>query len=130
MKTKQFIFINTLALASVFTSCKKDNPKPTSNNPTTAATTYTNGVFVINQGQFGSGTGTVCFYNRKDSSVVNDVFSVANSSATLGNIVQSMAVFNGKGYIVVNNAGKIVIVNSSTFVQSAQITNLNQPRYF
>jgi len=126
MKTTQFISINAFALIIAFASCKKDTPVvQASSTPA-----LTNGVFVINQGPFQSGTGTISFYNRSNSQVTTDVFQNANNGYVLGNIAQSMAFYNGKGYIVVNNAEKVVVVNGNTLVELATITNLTQPRYF
>src|SRR5690606_36133260 len=46
-----------------------------------------------------------------------------------GNIVQSMNVLNTSGYIVVNNANKIEVVEAGTFKSVGTITGLNAPRY-
>jgi DNA-binding beta-propeller fold protein YncE len=40
-----------------------------------------------------------------------------------------MAVINGKGYVVVNNSGKIEIVNMNDFKSIGTITGFNSPRY-
>ena len=127
MKTKQLINLSTLALAITFTSCKKNDPAPAP--ATTAAVTYSNGLFITNEGPFGSGTGTVSYYNRINGKVSNDIFQTKNSYP-LGNLVQSMEIFNGKGYIVVNNSGKVETVDSNTFASNGAITGLTQPRYF
>lgn len=126
MKTKKLL-VSTLALAIAFTSCKKDNPETPS--PTPAGVTYDNGVFITNEGPFGSGTGTINFYNRSSASVSDDIFQAKNSYP-LGNIVQSMEIYNGKGYIVVNNAGKVEVVDGSTFASNGVISGLTGPRYF
>jgi YVTN family beta-propeller protein len=126
MKKKQFLF-NALAVAIAITSCKKD--KPETPVPTPAGGAYDNGVFITNEGPYGTGTGTVSFYNRSNSSITNDIFQTKNSYP-LGNIVQSMEIFNGKGYLVVNNAGKVEIVNGSTFESNGVISGLENPRYF
>lgn len=126
MKTKQ-LFVSTLVLAIAFAGCKKDDPEtPT---PTPVGTTYDNGVFIINEGPYGSGTGTVSFYSRSGSTVSTDIFQTKNSYP-LGNVVQSMEIYNGKGYIVVNNASKVEIVDASTFASSGVISGLANPRYF
>jgi YVTN family beta-propeller protein len=126
-KTK--LFLTAISLALAFQSCKKDDPNPTPVEDTPAATTYTNGVFITCEGPFVSGTGTVSFYNRGTNSVSNDIFNKVNS-AVLGNTVQSMELFNSKAYIVVNNANKIEVVNSTTMQSTGKITGLASPRYF
>lgn len=128
MKTTKHFLVLGIALTFFAAGCKKDNPKPIDNTPTPAGG-YSSGIFITNEGPYGSGTGTVSFYNRSTGAVSNDIFQTANS-VPLGNIVQSMSVFNGKGYVVVNNAGKMEVVNVSDFKSTASITGLNQPRYF
>ena len=128
MKTKQInpcIIAATLAFVA-FTGCKKDEP---SNNNTTTPGAYDSGVFITCEGAFTGGTGTVSFYNRTNKAVSNDIFQTANN-IPLGNVVQSMSIFNSKGYIVVNNAGKVEVVNAGDFKSSGTITGFNQPRYF
>lgn len=126
MKTKQLL-VGTLALVIAISACKKNDPKPGETTPT--ATTYDNGVFITNEGPFGSGTGTISYYSRSNSSVTNDLFQTKNGYA-LGNVVQSMEIYNGKGYIVVNNAGKVEIVDASTFASTGVISGLASPRHF
>lgn len=126
-KTKKWLTISLAAFVITISGCKKDTPQPSNNTTTTGA--YDAGIFVTCEGPFGSGTGTVNFYNRSTGAVSNDIFQTANS-IPLGNIVQSMSIYNGKGYIVVNNASKMEVVNASDFKSTASITGLNQPRYF
>jgi YVTN family beta-propeller protein len=127
MKTKQLV-ITALALTVAFTSCNKDNPEP-EQPATPSASAYDNGVFITNEGPFGSGTGTISFYSRSNGALTNDIFEAKNSYP-LGNVVQSMSVHNGKGYIVVNNAGKVEVVDAGTFASGGVISGLNSPRYF
>jgi hypothetical protein len=116
-----------LASATLILGCKKEEPNPVST--TTPKGAYDNGVFITCEGAFGSGTGTVSFFNRSNSTVSNDLHQSVNA-LPLGNIVQSMQVHNSKGYVVVNNANKIEIVNASTFVSGGKISGLSSPRYF
>ncbi len=119
-----------LILSSIFLSCKKEPTSvPQNNLPTTLTGKYEAGVFVINEGAFGSGTGTISFYNRGTSVLSNDIFNTENN-ASLGNIVQSFSIYNKKGYVVVNNANKVEVVNASTFKSVGTITGFVLPRYF
>lgn len=126
MKQTNKLLMMVLTITSIsILGCKKDDTAP---SLTPGA--YDAGVFITNEGQFGSGTGSVSFYNRTTGVVTNTVFEAANDGATLGNIVQSMGIYNSKGYIVVNNANKVVVVNGSDFKFVASITAVTQPRYF
>ena len=129
MKTKRIFNLSVIAFALTFTSCKKDNPAPDPLPVTPGAGSYSSGVFVTNEGPFGSGTGTISFFNRTSGSVSNDIFTAQNGYP-LGNIVQSMEIYNGKAYIVVNNAGKVEVADESTFATAGTITGLTYPRYF
>lgn len=129
MKIKQLFLLSAFAIAITFTSCKKDDPEPAPAGGSTAGTTYDNGVFITNEGPFGSGTGTISFYSRSSGSVSHDIFEGKNGFP-LGNIVQSMEIYNSKAYIVVNNAGKVEVADGSSFATEGTITGFTYPRYF
>lgn len=122
---RELFYLSILAPLLFVIGCKKDDPKTT---PDTVRT-YSSGVFITNEGPFGSGTGTISFYDRSNGSVTNDIFQTKNGYP-LGNVVQSMEIFSGKGYIVVNNAGKIEVVDGASFASNGVITGLTYPRYF
>jgi YVTN family beta-propeller protein len=113
-----------IALAAIvtFTSCKKDNE-----NSLKGA--FSDGIFIVNEGPFLSGTGTITYFNPDSNLVKQDIFEMINGRP-LGNIAQSMTFFNGKGYIVVNNAGKVEVVNQASFKSEGTITNLENPGQF
>ncbi len=100
--------------------------KPTDETPSGS---YTSGVFITSDGAFPSGTGMVSFYNRKDAAQA-DIFGKENNNAALGNTVQSMTLFDGKAYIMVNNANKMVIVDAKTFQNAQSISGINFPHQF
>jgi len=91
---------------------------------------YKNGIFVVNQGAFQTGTGTLTFVENATDSVYSEVFSAANEGAVLGNIAQSMIEHGDNKYIAVNNAAKIEVVEDNTLTSVATITGIGQPRYF
>lgn len=89
----------------------------------------TDGFFVVNEGGFGNGNTSISFYDRETETVSNEVF--ANVNGALGDQAQSMALFNGLGYIVVQNSDKIEIINTDTFESVGTIDEeLPSPRYF
>lgn len=130
MKKSNRLVVFALASVACITSCKKaEDPQQDTTTPTTTANPFAAGVFITNEGPFSSGTGTVSFFNRSGNVVQNDIFASVNSRP-LGNIVQSMAINNGKGYLVVNNAGKVEVVTADDFKSVGSITGLTHPRYF
>jgi YVTN family beta-propeller protein len=101
-------------------SCTKDEDVSTID--------YSSGVFVVNEGPFGNGTGTITFHSGQDT--IQDVFGRENSGKALGNIVQSMIKFGDKYFISINNGAKIQVVNAKDFKSIGEIGGINVPRYF
>jgi hypothetical protein len=117
-----------IAFAIMASACTKESPAPQYNNNTTTDA-YGAGVFIVNQGSYGHGNGSVSFFNRSTKAVSNDIFQTVNGRP-LGDVAQSMTIYNGKGYIVVNNSQKVEVVTVSDFKSVATITGLTLPRYF
>lgn len=122
MKTTRFVFLTMVAMLLITVSCTKDEE-------TTLKGKFSNGMFVVNEGPFQTGTGTITFFNPDSNYVKQDIFELVNKRP-LGNIAQSMTIFNGKGYIVVNNAAKVEVVDIASFKSVATITNLSNPGNF
>lgn len=89
---------------------------------------YESGIFIVNQGKFGDGTGTLTYYDR-DTTIAQNVFQNENMGAVLGNIAQSIYVANDKAYIAVNNAAKIEVVDANDLTRITTIEGLSQIRY-
>lgn len=122
MKVKLFIrLLLFIAALAGLASCKKDDPAANLKH-------YTSGVFVVNQGKSG-GIGSITWYDPTSGETVQDVFGRANGNAGLGEFAQSLALHNGKGYIVVNGANKIYVVDAETMQFQDSIGGLTLPRY-
>ncbi|MCB0763862.1 MAG: hypothetical protein KDB84_04095 [Flavobacteriales bacterium] len=113
--------IITIALAA----CRKDKPETPENAPVSVGG---GGVYITNEGNFGWGNAGVSHFDKATGSTVEDLYAPANGSA-LGDVCQSMTLFNNKAYLVINNSGKVVVVDPQTFVTSATITGFASPRY-
>lgn len=90
---------------------------------------YSTGVFVVNEGPFG-GTGTISWFNPLTGEVRDSIYEKANNGASLGQFVQSLTFHQGKAYIVVSGANRVVVVNATSFEYLDTIGNLQIPRYF
>ncbi|NDK56112.1 YncE family protein [Pontibacter fetidus] len=107
----------------VFTSCdSSDTEEPFSLSG--------KGVFIVNEGNFGTPNGSVSFYHKASSHFENDIFSKNNDDQLLGDVVQSMTLFEDHAYIVANNSNKIEVVEKQTFKSVGTIQGLKSPRYF
>lgn len=115
---KFFLLVSVLFL---ILSCTKINDKPID--------TYLSGsgVFILNEGNFRSGNGSLSFYSYDSSKIYNDLFLNINKRP-LGDVPNSMAIFGDMAYIVVNNSGKVEVVNKNTLLSQATIDNLISPR--
>ncbi|GAB4200730.1 MAG: hypothetical protein OHK0057_25190 [Thermoflexibacter sp.] len=122
MKNLKLQFFAFIFLAIFAASCTK-------NEETIPSGKYSNGVFIVNEGPFQTGTGTISFLNRESKTVENDIFQTVNGRP-LGNIVQSIGIQKDKAYIVVNNAKKVEVVQAWDFKEIATIQGLEMPRYF
>ena len=117
--------IGMFALAiTVLASCKKDQLIDDGGVP--VAGNYENGYFVTNEGNFGTGNGSISFVND-DGVVENNVFSSVNSFA-LGDVVQSMTIINDNAYILVNGSSKIEVASVDSMFSVATI-DVVSPRY-
>ena len=123
---KQLTKIGMIALAiTTFTSCVKDNL--IDDGGIVVEGNYDNGYFVTNEGNFGSGNGTISFVSE-DGTVENEVFSSVNAFP-LGDVVQSMNIFGGNAYILVNGSSKIEVASIDSMNSVATIEGLISPRY-
>ncbi|HFS67660.1 MAG TPA: hypothetical protein ENK67_05550, partial [Flavobacteriia bacterium] len=88
-----------------------------------------NGIFVTNEGPFQNGTGTITFVSDAGE-VTQEVYQKVNNKV-LGNVVQSMTLYQDSAFIVVNNSHKVVVVDRYSFKELAIIEGefIQNPRY-
>jgi YVTN family beta-propeller protein len=108
-------------------SCKK--PKKEIPNPVQTSTTVTpKRVFILNEGNFGSGNASVSMYDLTANKLYNDLFSTTNGRP-IGDVLQSMTLVNNKAYFVLNNSNKIEITDPSPLTSFGTINGFSLPRY-
>jgi sugar lactone lactonase YvrE len=127
MKNLNNLLLIALILSvTIITSCKKEKEEETTISA--ASDGFMDGVLIANEGSYGSGNGSISYYNTSENTITNNIFDDANNRP-LGDVVQSVAKFDGKAYICVNASNKLEIVNGKDF-KSLVTLYVNQPRYF
>ncbi|MCM1483643.1 MAG: YncE family protein [Muribaculaceae bacterium] len=86
------------------------------------------GLFILNEGNFQYSNSSLSFYDPAEGTVTNEIFLKANGMK-LGDVAQSMTMFGGLGWIVVNNSHVIFAIDPNTFREVGRIENLTSPRY-
>ena len=86
------------------------------------------GLFIMNEGNFMYGNASLSYYNPDSNKVTNEVFFRANSQK-LGDVAQSMTMYGGKAWLVVNNSHVVFALDPNTFKIQGMIKDLTSPRY-
>lgn len=86
------------------------------------------GLFILCEGNFQYSNATLSFYNPENNEVEDEIFFKANGMR-LGDVAQSMTIFDNKGWIVVNNSHVIFAIDTDTFKEIGRIENFTSPRY-
>lgn len=117
MKNLIYVFCCTMLV-----SCMKFNDFPSIDY------SMGGGAFIINEGNFNSGNGSLSFYSYDSTKLFNDVFQLANGRP-LGDVPNSVMCNSGNAYILVNNSAKIEIIKKETFKSAGTVPGLLSPRY-
>lgn len=120
-------FIKILLVIPVLFSCVKDKPQDVV-QPQVQLTSAKK-VYVINEGNYGSGNASMSLYDTGNNEVIENFYQTQNTSAPMvGDVAQSLSNINGNFYLVVNNSGKIIVCDNQ-FKKFTQIIGLSSPRY-
>ena len=103
-------------------ACKKENTDPP------APLTLSEGVFIVNQGNFTVGNSSLSYFEPIGEKQYNNLFSYVNN-IPLGDVAQSILIDDETAYIVVNNSGVIHAIDRWTAVVKGKISEVGSPRY-
>lgn len=120
--------LNLILLLIVLSGCMRDDQWVEDHRQKGNFQFSPGGVFVINEGNFMYGNATLSFYDTLNKAVQNDLFYRANG-LPLGDVAESMAIWKSKGYVVVNNSGKIYVMDIGNGKYTGKITGLTSPRF-
>ena len=121
---KKILIMLMLVLPAV--SCERIMNNPRTEDPEESFIAG-EGVFIMNEGNFTWGNGSVSYFSYDSIKIHNDVFFKVNGRP-LGDVPNSMSIYNDYAYIVVNNSGKVEVVKRNSLESVTTITGLNSPR--
>jgi YVTN family beta-propeller protein len=119
---RKFLLLLALFSTLLIQSCDDDEPDPILPGE--------KGFFVVNEGGFPNENTSISFYDRERDEMTNDVFFAVNERP-LGIQAQSLSVFEGKAYIMVQGSKKIEVINADDYTSVTTIEEgIESPRYF
>jgi hypothetical protein len=86
------------------------------------------GVYIVNEGNYTQENSSLSFLNLESMKLYNNVFYNANETS-LGDVAYSMIIKDNKGFIVVNNSGRIYAIDARNGRFKGKITGFDSPRY-
>ena len=130
------LFILSVCSAFFLSSCMNDETWADRRKPNISVEDIRRGhpVVILNEGNFMYGNASISYYDAKSRRLWNDVFYNQNGFP-LGDVGYSSVYHEGLLYVVVNNSGKIMILNMGkypslmAFEFSSKIAGLTSPRY-
>src|SRR5690554_428102 len=116
----------SILMALLLISCSSDDDAPSVNPP--ASGDYAKGLFILNEGGYGYSNASVSFLDETGL-ISHNIFNEANDRG-LGDVAQSMGLYEERAYIVVNNSSTIEIVDRYSFEGIAIVEHqISHPRY-
>lgn len=117
----KFIYLAALAAAFSFSSCSDDDDMPD------VPEASVDGLFVVCNGNYMAGNGSLSYYTPENNSVENNVFQRANGMK-LGDTAQSMSIDGNTGWICVNGSNVIYAIDVDTYKVKGHVTDITSPR--
>jgi YVTN family beta-propeller protein len=120
--------LSLILLLYLFSGCMKDDSWVIDHLQQGKVDLSGGSLFVVNEGNFMYGNATLSVYDTLKNAVQNDLFYKVNG-LPLGDVAESMTIWKTKGYIVVNNSGKIYVMDTGNGKYTGKITGLTSPRF-
>ncbi len=114
--------MSLLSLLILLLACEKDTSVP-------STSTYGAGIYVVNEGPFSSGSGSISYRDALSGSVSSDIYFASNALPA-GAVLNSMSFSStGEAWIVSNLSGSLEAVSANTFKSLGKVFGLGSPRY-
>ncbi len=87
---------------------------------------YENGFFIINEGWYGNGSGTVSFYRYDTNGKEDSIFTKSNAGKDLGPNTSSLefaTVHDNKIYLLTKSGGPLVVADAKTMKETGRIAS-------
>lgn len=129
------MYIKKISLLAVcaalfFASCSNDDDNNQQPQPEEPVVTYDGGVFILNEGNYGSDNSTISFLSDDFSFFQADAYGTVNNGEGIGNTGQSIGFYEDLAFVVVNGSNAIQIIDRYTLEKVSIITSgLSNPRY-
>ena len=123
--TVSYLKRNTLTLLLIgimsftFTSCEEEGNGD--------ETPDIDGIYIVNEGMFGHNNGSITLLDPESGEKFDNYFKSINDRSP-GDVVQDLAFSDDRGFIVVNNSQKVLIVSKDEFTTLDVIPELTYPR--
>lgn len=107
-----------LIAVSLF-SCRKDRITPEPEE-----ITVVNGLYLLNEGNYGSNKSTLDFYDYSTGMYHNNIYGAVNPEVTLGlgDTGNDLKIYGSRLYIVINGSNKVEVINAKTAKKIGQVT--------
>lgn len=112
-------YLIPVLLTIMIASCKKDHDVKIAEPGK-----YENGFFVVNEGWFGHGTGTVSFFDYTKGTLTDSIFTKENPGKTLEPATSSLefgTVYNHKLYLLSKAGGPLVVTDDLSLKETGRI---------
>jgi hypothetical protein len=124
IKDRNLLYFCLLGIFFSFSSCVEPPETPIPQ----ALPVIESGAYILNEGNFQWGNARLDYVNLSSGIVTKDIFNSVNSRP-VGDVLQSASYIKGNIWLVVNNSGKIEVINSKDCQSIQSISGLQSPRY-
>ncbi|CAG5076287.1 YncE family protein [Parvicella tangerina] len=121
-------FIYSILVALILFSCKKEEIGPQCPSCESEVSATTTDVLIGCEGNFGWGNASITKYEPVSKVVSQQVFQSINGFS-LGDVLQSFCIYQDKLYLIINNSGKVEVIDTASYTHVGAITGLNSPRF-